>query len=153
MAHRNSFIPQAIALAPDNADAYYNRGKVHTELGNAAAALTDFDTAIQLNPELAEAYGNRGILRYQFGKIELALTDLQQAAELFEAHGDQQELCVCDLAAAVKMGESAVSHQLRVLKSQRLVKYRRQGQNVFYTLADGHITAAYREVADHLDEN
>ena len=51
------------------------------------------------------------------------------------------------------MGELAVSHQLRVLKSQRLVKYRRQGRNVFYTLADGHITAVYREVADHLDEN
>ncbi|WP_334312298.1 tetratricopeptide repeat protein [Oscillatoria sp. CS-180] len=122
IGHRNSFIPQESALAPDNADAYYNRGKVYTELDNAEAALTDFDTAIQLNPELAEAYGNRGILRYQFGELELALTDLQQAAELFGSRGDQQELCVCDLAAAVKMGESAVSHQLRVPKSQRLVK-------------------------------
>ena len=64
----------------------------------------------------------------------------------------QQELCVCDLAATVKMGESAVSHQLRVLKSHRLVKYRRQGRNVFYSLADGHVAAIYREVADHLDE-
>ncbi|MEB3359396.1 MAG: metalloregulator ArsR/SmtB family transcription factor [Synechococcales bacterium] len=64
----------------------------------------------------------------------------------------QQELCVCDLAAIVKMGESAVSHQLRVLRSQRLVKYRRQGRNVYYSLADAHIINLYREVAEHLDE-
>ena len=87
----------------------------------------------------------------------------QRMAEFFSALSDphrlkllsalaQQELCVCDLAAAVKMGESAVSHQLRVLKSQRLVKYRRQGRNVFYSLADGHVAAIYQEVAEHLDE-
>ena len=63
-----------------------------------------------------------------------------------------QELCVCDLAAAVKMGESAVSHQLRVLRSHRLVKYRRQGRNVYYSMADQHITSLYKEVAEHLDE-
>ena len=64
----------------------------------------------------------------------------------------RQELCVCDLAAAVKMGESAVSHQLRVLKAHRLVKYRRQGRNVFYSLADGHVASIYQDVAEHLDE-
>lgn len=88
----------------------------------------------------------------------------QRMAEFFSALSDphrlkllsalaQQELCVCDLAASVKMGESAVSHQLRVLRSQRLVKYRRQGRNVYYSLADDHIIALYREVADHLDES
>ncbi len=88
----------------------------------------------------------------------------QRMAEFFGALSDphrlkllsalaQQELCVCDLAASVKMGESAVSHQLRVLRSQRLVKYRRQGRNVYYSLADEHIIALYREVADHLDES
>ncbi|PSO50060.1 MAG: transcriptional regulator [Cyanobacteria bacterium SW_9_44_58] len=64
----------------------------------------------------------------------------------------QQELCVCDLAAVVKMGESAVSHQLRGLRSQRLVKYRRQGRNVYYSLADNHTMTLYQEVAQHLDE-
>lgn len=88
----------------------------------------------------------------------------QRMAEFFSALSDphrlkllsalaQRELCVCDLAASVKMGESAVSHQLRVLRSQRLVKYRRQGRNVYYSLADDHIIALYREVADHLDES
>lgn len=95
---------------------------------------------------------------------EVLKTDkAQRMAEFFSALSDphrlkllsalaQQELCVCDLAAAVKMGESAVSHQLRVLRSQRLVKYRRQGRNVYYSLADDHIMTLYREVAEHLDE-
>jgi ArsR family transcriptional regulator, lead/cadmium/zinc/bismuth-responsive transcriptional repressor len=87
----------------------------------------------------------------------------QQMAEFFSALSDphrlkllsalaQRELCVCDLAAAVKMGESAVSHQLRVLRSQHLVKYRRQGRKAYYSMADGHIMTIYRVVAEHLDE-
>ncbi|MEC4986464.1 MAG: metalloregulator ArsR/SmtB family transcription factor [Oscillatoria sp. PMC 1068.18] len=74
----------------------------------------------------------------------------QQMAEFFSVLSDphrlkllsalaQQELCVCDLAAIVEMGESAVSHQLRVLRSQKLVKYRRQGRNVYYSLAGNHL--------------
>ena len=62
------------------------------------------------------------------------------------------ELCVCDLAAVVKMSESAVSHQLRLLRNLRLVKHRREGRNVYYSLADAHIANLYREVAEHLDE-
>lgn len=87
----------------------------------------------------------------------------QRMAEFFSTLSDphrlkllsalaQQELCVCDLAAAVKMGESAVSHQLRILKAHRLVKYRRQGRNVYYSLADDHIMGLYQEVAEHLEE-
>lgn len=64
----------------------------------------------------------------------------------------KQELCVCDLAATLKMTESAVSHQLRVLRSQRLVKYRRAGRNIYYSLADQHVMNLYREVLDHLEE-
>lgn len=64
----------------------------------------------------------------------------------------KQELCVCDLAAATKMTESAVSHQLRVLRSHRLVKYRREGRNIYYSLADSHVTNLYQEVAAHLNE-
>lgn len=87
----------------------------------------------------------------------------QRMAEFFRALSDphrlqilsalaQQELCVCDLAAIVKMKESAVSHQLRALKSQRLVKYRRQGRNIYYSLADHHVMTLYQEVALHMDE-
>ncbi|MBF2025220.1 MAG: helix-turn-helix transcriptional regulator [Oscillatoriales cyanobacterium C42_A2020_001] len=87
----------------------------------------------------------------------------QRMAEFFSLLGDPNrlrilsalavnELCVCDLAAAVKMTESAVSHQLRTLRSMRLVGYRRQGRNVFYYLKDSHVLNLYREVAEHLDE-
>lgn len=93
----------------------------------------------------------------------LATKKAQQMAEFFSTLSDphrlkllsalaQQELCVCDLAAAVKMGESAVSHQLRVLRSQRLVKYRRQGRNVYYSMADDHVMTIYQAVAEHLAE-
>ena len=63
-----------------------------------------------------------------------------------------QELCVCDLAATVKMSKSAVSHQLRILRTMRLVSYRRSGRNVYYSLRDSHIVNLYREVLAHLDE-
>lgn len=87
----------------------------------------------------------------------------QRMAEFFGLLGDanrlrilsalaEQELCVCDLAAIVKMSESAVSHQLRTLRSMRLVNYRKQGRNVFYYLKDSHVLNLYREVAEHLDE-
>lgn len=87
----------------------------------------------------------------------------QRMAEFFSLLGDAnrlrivsalavQELCVCDLAAIVKMSESAVSHQLRALRSLRLVSYRKQGRKVFYYLKDSHVLNLYREVAEHLDE-
>lgn len=87
----------------------------------------------------------------------------QRMAELFGALADpnrlkllsalaSQELCVCDLAAVVKMSESAVSHQLRLLRTLRLVSYRREGRNVYYGLADSHIINLYREVVEHLNE-
>ncbi len=93
----------------------------------------------------------------------LSLEKSQRMAEFFSLLGDGnrlrilsalalQELCVCDLAAAVKMTESAVSHQLRTLRTMRLVGYRRQGRNVFYYLKDSHVLNLYREVAEHLDE-
>ncbi|MCX7595191.1 MAG: metalloregulator ArsR/SmtB family transcription factor [Fischerella sp.] len=88
----------------------------------------------------------------------------QQMAEIFGVLADtnrlrllsalaNQELCVCDLAALTKMTESAVSHQLRLLKAMRLVSYRREGRNVYYSLADSHIINLYRSIVEHLDES
>ncbi|MGF1536842.1 MAG: ArsR/SmtB family transcription factor [Elainellaceae cyanobacterium] len=59
---------------------------------------------------------------------------------------------VKDLAEAVEMSESAVSHQLRILRTARLVSYRKQGRNVLYCLKDHHILNLYRDVSEHLDE-
>jgi DNA-binding transcriptional ArsR family regulator len=99
----------------------------------------------------------------QLQRDVLSLEKAQRMAEFFSLLGDAnrlrilsalavQELCVCDLAAAVKMSESAVSHQLRALRTMRLVGYRKQGRNVFYHLKDSHVLNLYREVAEHLDE-
>ncbi|AFZ31624.1 transcriptional regulator, ArsR family [Gloeocapsa sp. PCC 7428] len=87
----------------------------------------------------------------------------QRMAEFFSLLGDPnrlrilsllaaQELCVCDLAAALDMSESAVSHQLRTLRTMRLVSYRKQGRNVFYNLQDSHVLNLYQSVTEHLDE-
>lgn len=107
--------------------------------------LVHLDTVRQVQPEI------------------LPMSEAQLMAEFFSVLADpnrlrllsalaNQELCVCDLAAGLKMGESAVSHQLRVLRSQRLVKYRKEGRNVYYSLADSHVINLYREVAEHLSE-
>lgn len=94
----------------------------------------------------------------------LSTNKAQQMAEVFGVLADtnrlrllsallSQELCVCDLAALTKMTDSAVSHQLRLLKAMRLVSYRREGRNVYYRLADSHIINLYRSVLEHLDES
>lgn len=99
---------------------------------------------------------------YLQGQI-LVIEKAQRMAEFFSLLGDAnrlrilsmlavKELCVCDLAAALEMSESAVSHQMRVLRSMRLVSYRKRGRNVFYRLQDHHVLELYQAVAEHLDE-
>jgi DNA-binding transcriptional ArsR family regulator len=62
------------------------------------------------------------------------------------------ELCVCDIATLLNLGESAVSHQLRILRSLRLVRARRDGRKVFYALDDEHITRLLAQGLDHVAE-
>lgn len=87
----------------------------------------------------------------------------QALAETFRVLGDPTrirliaamaaaERCVGDLAALVGMSESAVSHQLRMLRAARLVRTRRAGRQVFYTLDDGHILALYQQGLSHVHE-
>ncbi|MEM6501411.1 MAG: metalloregulator ArsR/SmtB family transcription factor [Cyanobacteria bacterium P01_C01_bin.89] len=87
----------------------------------------------------------------------------QRMAEFFSLLGDPNrwrilsvlalgETRVRDLAEQVEMTESAVSHQLRILRSARMVSYHKRGRNVFYTLRDHHIFNLYRDVSEHLDE-
>ena len=77
-------------------------------------------------------------------------TELYDLAELFKVFGDstririlfvlfEAEVCVCDLAKALNMTQSAISHQLRILKQNKLVKSRREGKSIFYSLADDHV--------------
>jgi len=84
-------------------------------------------------------------------------------AELFKVFGDstririlfvlfEAEVCVCDLAAALNMTQSAVSHQLGVLKRSKLVKARRDGKAVFYSLADDHVRTIVSQGMEHIEE-
>lgn len=88
---------------------------------------------------------------------------VQSLAETFKTLGDptrirmlfalmQREMCVCDLAALIGVTESAVSHQLRVLRSQKLVRYRREGKNLFYSLDDDHVTTLFAQGLEHVKE-
>lgn len=85
----------------------------------------------------------------------------QQVAELFKMLGDAtrvkilqmlfgREMCVCDIAAAIGMAHSAVSHQLRLLRGARLVKFRREGKNALYSLNDDHVESLLRQGIEHI---
>ena len=89
--------------------------------------------------------------------------ELYDLAELFKVFGDstririlfvllEAEVCVCDLAAALNMTQSAVSHQLRILKQSKLVKSRREGKSMFYSLADGHVRTIIAHGLEHIEE-
>ncbi len=88
---------------------------------------------------------------------------LYDLAELFKIFGDstrvkmlyallEGELCVCDLASLMEVSQSAVSHQLRVLKASKLVKFRREGRTVYYSLADEHVLSILSQGMEHIME-
>jgi len=88
---------------------------------------------------------------------------LYDLTELFRIFGDstririlyvlfESEMCVCDIAQLLGMTQSAISHQLRALKNARLVKARREGKTVFYTLADTHVRTIIDQGLEHVTE-
>ena len=88
---------------------------------------------------------------------------LYDLAELFKIFGDstrikilyvlfESEMCVCDIAQLLGMSQSAISHQLRALKQSKLVKYRRDGKTIFYSLADGHVRTILDQGMEHVAE-
>jgi ArsR family transcriptional regulator len=64
----------------------------------------------------------------------------------------ESEMCVCDIAQLLGMTQSAISHQLRALKQSKLVKYRREGKTVFYSLADDHVRSILDQGMEHIEE-
>ena len=89
--------------------------------------------------------------------------DLYDLAEIFKVFGDstrikilyvlfEAEMCVCDIAALLGMTQSAISHQLKALKNARLVKSRRDGKTVFYSLADDHVKTIIDQGLEHILE-
>ena len=88
---------------------------------------------------------------------------MEQIAELFKGFADptrvhilsllaRNELCVTDIAEAVELSQSAISHQLRILKQMHLIKYRRDGKNLWYSLADDHVLTILQTGLEHVLE-
>lgn len=110
----------------------------------------------QIHPGHTEAVENSRTLMPQ----EELLYDL---AELYKVFGDstrikilfalyEGEMCVCGIAELLGMTQSAISHQLRVLKQNKLVKFRREGKTVFYSLSDDHIFKILSQGLEHITE-
>ncbi|MBE6729286.1 MAG: winged helix-turn-helix transcriptional regulator [Ruminococcaceae bacterium] len=89
--------------------------------------------------------------------------ELYALADLYKIFGDstrikilyvlsKSEMCVCDIASILGMTISAISHQLKILKQARLVKFRKDGKVVFYSLADDHVTTIINNGMEHIEE-
>ncbi|WP_296768326.1 metalloregulator ArsR/SmtB family transcription factor [Selenomonas sp.] len=91
-------------------------------------------------------------------ETSLALADLfkvlgdKTRIKLLSLLATEKELCVCDIAEALQMGQSAISHQLRVLRAARLVKFRKAGKEAFYSLDDDHVLTLMHQGLDHVRE-
>lgn len=95
---------------------------------------------------------------------KLADDVVYELAELFKTMGDptrikilyalkERELCVCDLSELLDMSSSAISHQLRVLRNNKLVKYRKEGRSVYYSLDDDHVMCLFGQGLEHVLED
>ena len=96
-------------------------------------------------------------------KIRAANEQMPDEDELFKVFGDstririlfvlfQSEMCVCDLAQSLNMNQSAISHQLKILKQAKLVTGRREGKSVIYSLADEHVRTIIDQGREHIEE-
>jgi DNA-binding transcriptional ArsR family regulator len=97
-------------------------------------------------------------------EIKSSLDSLPQVADVFKALGDntrsrilyalrESELCVCEIAFLLGLTPQAVSYHLRLLRVLRLVKYRKEGKTVFYSLDDEHVVSMLQQALDHLTHN
>ena len=99
-------------------------------------------------------------------KVNASMPDeelLYDLAELYKVFGDstrikilyvlfESEMCVCDIAQLLNISQTAASHQLRVLKNNKLVRFRKEGKNVFYALADNHVRRIIDQGIEHVEE-
>ena len=123
--------PRKIDELTDTADLVCDERVVHVEAVRAAREMLPSGHVLADITDLFAALGDPTRLR-----ILAALTG--------------QELCVCDLAAAIGTSESAVSHQLRLLRTLGPVRNRREGRRAYYALDDAHVADLYRQALDHV---
>ena len=117
------------------------------------------------NEEL-EVCGEKIVHQHIVDKVKLDMPqeeELYDLAELFKVFGDttririlyvlfKESMCVCDIAQSLEMTQSAISHQLKVLKQAKLVNSRRDGKSVIYSLADGHVRTIIAQGMEHIKE-
>ena len=95
--------------------------------------------------------------------LEIVNKTMPEETKLFKVFGDstririlfvlfEAEVCVCDLAAVLNMTQSAISHQLKILRQSKLVKSRREGKSIFYSLADDHVRTIIAQGCEHIEE-
>ena len=109
-----------------------------------------------------EAIGDSGLRERLLAEMPCE-ENLYDLAELFKVFGDttririlyvlfEAEMCVCDIAEILNMTQSAISHQLKVLKQAKLVRNRREGKQIYYSLADDHVRTIIGQGMDHIEE-
>ena len=133
-----------------------------TQKVKARAAKSEIKGTVNRKDELCSGEHEHGDLGAVKDKIP-DLDTLFRLAELFKMFGDttririmcvlfQRELCVCEIAALLDMGQSAISHQLRLLRSAHLVKVKRDGKQSYYSLDDDHVREMYLLGLEHITE-
>ena len=143
----------------DRADAVKVGGFASPDVDDEVNTLHLLETIDGIRYDL-KIYYYQGKVYELFAAEESELYDL---AELFKVFGDstririlfvlfEAEVCVCDLAKVLNMTQSAISHQLRILKANKLVNSRREGKSVFYSLADGHVRTIIAQGREHIEE-
>jgi DNA-binding transcriptional ArsR family regulator len=117
-------------------------------------AITDICEIIYVNELMVK----------QIKENQMNESNIVDLAELFKALSDptrlkiiyalkQSELCVCDLSAVLQMGQSAISHQLRYLRNLQLVRRRKEGKMMYYSLADEHVNTLFTQGLEHIEHN
>ena len=92
---------------------------------------------------------NLNTLLYDLAETFRVLGDLTRVRILTAL--EKNEMCVRDLAESLEMSDSAVSHQLRILRNSRLVKFRKEGKNVLYSISDAHVGTIFKEGLEHVE--
>ena len=121
---------------------------VHEDLLKIVNDTMPEETELYDLAELFKVFGDSTRIRILFVLFFGDSTRIRILFVLFEA-----EVCVCDLAEALHMTQSAISHQLRILKQNKLVNSRREGKSIFYSLADGHVRTIIAQGREHIEED
>lgn len=136
-------------------------------MGEKVSSWTQEARRMTENQEGVEICGLLHVHEDRVREVQSQMPDddtLNRLSDLFRVFGDgtririlyvlfEQEVCVCDIATLLGMTQSAVSHQLRILKNARLIRSRREGKTVYYALSDDHVRTLLSQGTEHIQED